>query len=107
MSVHQKVAVVTGASRGIGAGLVKPLLAVPSALAALSKGGLNAAIRSLAIEYAGKGIRVNAVSAGIIKTPMHPVETHDFFAPLHPMRRMGTIDEIVEAVLYLDTAHTS
>ena len=82
----------------------QPLLAVPSALAALSKGGLNAVTRSLAIEYAGKGIRVNAVSAGIIKTPMHPVETHDFFATLHPMRRMGTIDEIVEAVLYLDTA---
>jgi NAD(P)-dependent dehydrogenase (short-subunit alcohol dehydrogenase family) len=82
----------------------QPLLAVPSALAALSKGGLNAVTRSLAIEYAGKGIRVNAVSAGIIKTPMHPIETHDFFATLHPMRRMGTIDEIVEAVLYLDTA---
>jgi NAD(P)-dependent dehydrogenase (short-subunit alcohol dehydrogenase family) len=82
----------------------QPLLAVPSALAALSKGGLNAATRSLAIEYAGKGIRVNAVSAGIIKTPMHPAETHDFLATLHPMRRMGTIDEIVEAVLYLDTA---
>jgi NAD(P)-dependent dehydrogenase (short-subunit alcohol dehydrogenase family) len=82
----------------------QPLLAVPAALAALSKGGLNAATRSLAIEFAGKGIRMNAVSAGIIKTPMHPVETHDFFAPLHPMQRMGTIDEIVEAVLYLDTA---
>jgi NAD(P)-dependent dehydrogenase (short-subunit alcohol dehydrogenase family) len=82
----------------------QPLLAVPSTLAALSKGGLNAATRSLAIEYAGRGIRVNAVSAGIIKTPMHPAETHGFFAPLHPMGRMGTIDEIVEAVLYLDTA---
>jgi len=82
----------------------QPLLALPSALAALSKGGLNAATRSLAIEYAGKGIRVNAVSAGIIKTPMHPVQTHDFFAPLHPMGRMGTIDEIVEAVLYHETA---
>jgi len=82
----------------------QPLLAVPSALAALSKGGLNAVTRSLAIEFAGKGIRVNAVSAGIIKTPMHPAETHDFLATLHPIQRMGTIDEIVEAVLYLDTA---
>jgi NAD(P)-dependent dehydrogenase (short-subunit alcohol dehydrogenase family) len=82
----------------------QPLLAVPAALAALSKGGLNAATRSLAIEYACKGIRVNAVSAGIIKTPMHPIETHDFLASLHPMRRMGMIDEIVEAVLYLDAA---
>ena len=82
----------------------QPMLAVPSALSALSKGGLNAATRSLAIEYAGKGIRVNAVSAGIIKTPMHRAETHDALAPLHPMRRMGTVEEIVEAVLYLDAA---
>jgi NAD(P)-dependent dehydrogenase (short-subunit alcohol dehydrogenase family) len=47
---------------------------------------------------------VNAVSPGIIKTPMHPVETHDFFATLHPMGRMGAVAEVVEAVLYLETA---
>ena len=82
----------------------QPLLAVPSALVSLTKGGINAATRSLAIEYAQQGIRVNAVSAGIIKTPMHRAETHDFFATLHPMKRMGTVDEIVGAVLYLDTA---
>jgi NAD(P)-dependent dehydrogenase (short-subunit alcohol dehydrogenase family) len=80
------------------------LTAVPAALPALTKGGLNAVTRALAIEYADKGIRVNAVSPGIIKTPMHPPETHDFFAALHPMRRMGTIEEIVDAVLYLETA---
>jgi NAD(P)-dependent dehydrogenase (short-subunit alcohol dehydrogenase family) len=49
---------------------------VPSVLASLTKGGLNAATKSLAIEYAKRGIRVNAVALGIIKTPMHPVETH-------------------------------
>jgi NAD(P)-dependent dehydrogenase (short-subunit alcohol dehydrogenase family) len=80
------------------------LTAVPAALPALTKGGLNAVTRALAIEYADKGIRVNAVSPGIIKTPMHPPETHDFFAALHPMGRMGTIEEIVDAVLYLETA---
>jgi NAD(P)-dependent dehydrogenase (short-subunit alcohol dehydrogenase family) len=82
----------------------QPLTAVPAALAALTKGGLNAVTRSLAIEYAGKGIRVNAVSPGIIKTPMHHPDTHDFFAKLHPMGRMGSIEEIVGAVLYLETA---
>ena len=82
----------------------QPMAAVPAALAALTKGGLDAVTRSLAIEYAGRGIRVNAVSPGIIQTPMHPVETHAFLATLHPMSRMGAVAEIVEAVLYLDTA---
>ena len=82
----------------------QPMAAVPAALAALTKGGLDAVTRSLAIEYAGKGIRVNAVSPGIIKTPMHPDEMHGMLAKLHPMGRMGTIAEIVEAVLYLETA---
>ncbi|QRN97325.1 SDR family oxidoreductase [Archangium violaceum] len=82
----------------------QPLTDVPAAIPALTKGGLNAVTRSLAIEYASKGIRVNAVSPGIIKTPMHPADTHDFLAGLHPMRRMGEIQEIVDAVLYLETA---
>jgi NAD(P)-dependent dehydrogenase (short-subunit alcohol dehydrogenase family) len=82
----------------------QPLSAVPAALTALTKGGLDAITRSLAIEYAGRGIRVNAVSPGIIKTPMHAVETHSFFATQHPMGRMGVVEEIVQAVLYLETA---
>jgi NAD(P)-dependent dehydrogenase (short-subunit alcohol dehydrogenase family) len=82
----------------------QPVKGVPSALASLSKGGLDAVTRSLAIEYAGKGIRVNAVAPGIIKTPMHPPETHAFLAGLHPLGRMGEIREIVEAVLYLESA---
>jgi NAD(P)-dependent dehydrogenase (short-subunit alcohol dehydrogenase family) len=77
---------------------------VPAALASLTKGGLDAVTRGLAIEYADKGIRVNAVAPGIIKTPMHPKETHDFLAKLHPMQRMGEVQEIVDAVLYLDNA---
>jgi NAD(P)-dependent dehydrogenase (short-subunit alcohol dehydrogenase family) len=80
------------------------LSAVPSVLASLTKGGLDAATRSLAIEFADTGVRVNAVSPGIIKTPMHPVEAHGAYAGLHPMRRMGEIEEIVHAVLYLETA---
>jgi NAD(P)-dependent dehydrogenase (short-subunit alcohol dehydrogenase family) len=82
----------------------QPVKGVPSALASLTKGGLDAVTRSLAIEYADKGIRVNAVAPGVIKTPMHAPETHAFLAGLHPLGRMGEVREIVEAVLYLETA---
>jgi len=81
-----------------------PVDGVPSVLASLTKGGLNAATKSLAIEYAKRGIRANAVSPGVIKTPMHPPETHGFLAALHPVARMGEISDIVDAVLYLDSA---
>ena len=77
---------------------------VPSALASLTKGGLNAVTRSLAIEYATRGIRVNAVAPGIIRTPMHPAETHEALAGLHPIGRMGEISDIVDAIVYLETA---
>src|SRR5258708_27453441 len=78
--------------------------AVPSALASLTKGGLNAATRSLAIEYAARGVRVNTVSPGVIRTPMHAEETYDTLAALHPVGRMGDIVDIVEAIAYLETA---
>ncbi|MFE7168434.1 SDR family NAD(P)-dependent oxidoreductase [Streptomyces sp. NPDC057616] len=77
---------------------------VPSALASLTKGGLQSATKSLAIEYATRGLRVNAVSPGTIKTPMHPQETHEFLAGLHPVGRMGEVSDIVDAVLFLETA---
>lgn len=77
---------------------------VPSVLASLTKGGINSATKSLAIEFASKGVRVNAVSPGVIKTPMHAPETHAFLAGLHPVGRLGEIRDVVEAVLYLETA---
>ena len=77
---------------------------VPSVLASLTKGGINSATKSLAIEFANKGVRVNAVSPGVIKTPMHAPETHAFLAGLHPVGRLGEIRDVVEAVLYLETA---
>jgi NAD(P)-dependent dehydrogenase (short-subunit alcohol dehydrogenase family) len=77
---------------------------VPSVLASLTKGGLNAATKSLAIEYAKRGIRVNAVALGIIKSSMHPVETHAQLAPLHPVGQMGEVSDVVDAILYLESA---
>jgi NAD(P)-dependent dehydrogenase (short-subunit alcohol dehydrogenase family) len=77
---------------------------VYSVLAALTKGGLNAATKSLAIEYAGKGIRVNAVAPGVIKTPMHAPETHAALGALHPLGHMGEVSDITNAILFLDSA---
>jgi len=78
---------------------------VPSVLTSLTKGGLQSATKSLATEYATRGIRVNAVSPGAIKTPMHPEEAHPVLAALHPVGRMGEIDDVVGAVVYLENAH--
>jgi NAD(P)-dependent dehydrogenase (short-subunit alcohol dehydrogenase family) len=77
---------------------------VPSVLASLTKGGIAAATRSLAIEYAKRGIRVNAVAPGIIKTPMHAPETHAALGALHPMGHMGEMSDIAQAVMYLENA---
>lgn len=77
---------------------------VPTALANLTKGGINSATKALAVEYATKGIRVNAVSPGVIRTPMHAPETHDFLSALHPMQRLGEIRDVVDAVLFLESA---
>jgi NAD(P)-dependent dehydrogenase (short-subunit alcohol dehydrogenase family) len=79
--------------------------AVPSALASLTKGGLNAVTKALAIEYAAHGIRSNAVALGVIRTPMHDPATYEALGKLHPLGRLGEIDDVVEAVLYLENAH--
>src|ERR1700741_3121219 len=82
----------------------QPMSSVPAVLASLTKGALSAATKALAIEYAKSGVRINAVSPGIIKTPMHPPEAHQALAALHPMGRMGEVSDVVDAVLYLDGA---
>ncbi len=76
----------------------------PAVLAMLTKGGLNAATRALAIEYATQGIRVNAVAPGVIRTPMHEAADDDALAAFHPMNRVGEVEDIVRAVLYLEDA---
>lgn len=77
---------------------------MPAVLAALTKGGVAAATRSLAVEYASRGIRVNAVSPGVIQAPMHPVGSHDGPGRLPPLSRVGQISDVVDGVLFLQSA---
>ena len=76
----------------------------PSVLAALTKGGLAAATRSLAIEYASRGIRANAVAPGVIQTPLHPPEEYAGLGPRIPLGRVGQVSDVVGGVLYLESA---
>ena len=76
----------------------------PSALPALTKGGLVAVTRSLAIEYASRGLRVNAVSLGVIRTPAHDPVSYAQLGGLHPLGRVGEVADVVEGVLYLEQA---
>jgi NAD(P)-dependent dehydrogenase (short-subunit alcohol dehydrogenase family) len=75
-----------------------------AALTSLTKGGLAAVTRSLAIEYASRGIRVNAVSLGVIKTPTYGAESYEGIAALHPIGRVGEISDVVDGILYLERA---
>jgi NAD(P)-dependent dehydrogenase (short-subunit alcohol dehydrogenase family) len=79
---------------------------VPEVLAALTKGGLASATRSLAVEYASRGIRVNAVSPGIIQTPMHPAESYEGLSgdQLPPLGRVGQVSDVVDGILFLEAS---
>ena len=79
----------------------------PTALTALTKGGLAAVTKSLAVEYASRGIRVNAVAPGIIQTPLHPAESYTpeaLAGKLPPLRGVGQVSDIVAGILYLESA---
>jgi NAD(P)-dependent dehydrogenase (short-subunit alcohol dehydrogenase family) len=76
----------------------------PALLAALTKGGLISATKSLAIEYASRGIRVNALSLGVIRTPMNPAESYEGLARVHPLGRLGEVDDVVRGVLFLESS---
>jgi len=82
----------------------QPIAGLGAALQIMLKGGLNAVTRALAIEYAKECIRVNTISAGVINTPMHKPETHDFLKGLQPVGRIGEVKEVVDAALFLTDA---
>ena len=76
---------------------------VPPRSTALTKGGLAAATRSLAIEYASRGVRVNAVALGVIRTS-DDLTSYAGMDELHPLARLGEISDVVDGVLYLERA---
>ena len=76
----------------------------PAALTSLTKGGLAAVTRALATEYASRGVRVNAVAAGVIQTPAHDPASYEGMASLHPIGRIGQVSDIVDGILYLEQA---
>ncbi|HTB94199.1 MAG TPA: SDR family oxidoreductase [Candidatus Sulfotelmatobacter sp.] len=105
LSVKQMLRQKCGSIVNISTTLVdQPIAGVSAAVQIMIKGGLNAVTRALAMEYAKDGIRVNTVAPGVINTPMHKPETHEFLKGLHPVGRIGEIKEIVEAVLFLTDA---
>jgi len=82
----------------------RPDSRTPSALASLTKGGLEAVSRSLAIEYAKRGVRVNTVALGVIQTPVHDPDSYQGLADRHPLGRLGEVSDVVEGILYLERA---
>jgi NAD(P)-dependent dehydrogenase (short-subunit alcohol dehydrogenase family) len=81
-----------------------PIAGINGAVPMITKGGLNAITRSLAMEYAKQGIRVNAVAPGVVDTPMHKDGPKDFLKTLQPMGQMSDVKDIVDAVVYLAEA---
>jgi len=82
----------------------QPSGSVSALLAVLSKSPMPAVSKALALEYAASNIRFNTVSPGNINTPMHANDNHEALAKFHPLARMGQISDIVDAVLYLQSA---
>jgi len=105
LAVKQMLAQRSGSIVNVSTTLVdQPIAGVGAAVQIMVKGALNAVTRALAIEYAKEGIRVNTIAPGVINTPMHKPENHDFLKGLHPVDRIGEVKEVVDAVLFLTDA---
>jgi NAD(P)-dependent dehydrogenase (short-subunit alcohol dehydrogenase family) len=106
LAIKQMLAQKTGGSIvSITSTLVDhPIAGVNAAVPMITKGGLEAVTRSLAMEYAKQGIRVNAVAPGIVDTPMHKDDPKDFLRTLQPMGRISDVKDIVDAIVYLTEA---
>ena len=101
LAINQMLAQKSGGSIvSITASLAdNPIAGVNASIPMITKGGINAITRSLAIEYAKDGIRVNAVAPGVVDTPLHRNNPKDFLKSLSPMGSISTVQEIVDAVI--------
>jgi NAD(P)-dependent dehydrogenase (short-subunit alcohol dehydrogenase family) len=108
LAVKQMLLQGTGGSvTSITASLVEnPIAGIPASIPMITKGGLNAITRSLAIEYAKKNIRFNAVAPGQVDTGLHKDEPKDFMRTLSPMGTISDAKEIADAVVFLTEART-
>jgi NAD(P)-dependent dehydrogenase (short-subunit alcohol dehydrogenase family) len=82
----------------------QPIAGVPASLANLTKGGLESVTHALAIEFAGQGIRFNAIAPGAVDTPMHSPDTHESLKQLSPMKRLARVEEVADVLLFLESA---
>ena len=105
LAIKQMVRQKSGSIINVSTTLVdQPIAGVGAAVQIMLKGALNAVTRALAIEYAKEGIRINTIAPGVINTPMHKPETHEFLKGLHPVARIGEVKEVVDAALFLTDA---
>jgi NAD(P)-dependent dehydrogenase (short-subunit alcohol dehydrogenase family) len=82
----------------------QPVAGLTGSLVNLTKGGLESVTKALAIEFARDGVRFNAISPGVVNTPMHRIEAHDFLKQLSPFHRLAEVSEVVDLVQFLESA---
>ena len=106
MAVKQMLTQNTGGSivNVTAAQVNHPIAGINSSVAMMIKGGLEAVTRSLAMEYARQGIRVNAVAPGVVDTPMHERQSKDLLKTLQPMGQISGVKDVVDAIVYLTEA---